>query len=388
MKPAARAQAAIEILDEIQSGRASEAALTGWARRSRFAGSKDRAAIRDLVFDAIRCKRSFAALGGSTSGRGLILGSLRAQGIEAESVFSGEAYAPPPLTPAEHEAGDAPAPGAQSADLPDWLWSKFQTSLGAQASDVAQALRHRAPVHLRVNQRRISRDEAIKQLNGAGIVTCENPVSETALTVVEGARRIRQAELYLDGRIELQDAASQAIVDHLPLENGRRVLDFCAGGGGKSLAMAARADITLFAHDADAARMSDLPSRASRAQARIECCTAAQVHKRAPFDLILCDAPCSGSGSWRRAPDAKWAVTPERLVELGQIQSDILGQAASLLGPNGVLAYATCSVLADENEQSVERFKKNHDAWRVVSQRRWLPDAHGDGFYLALLTRD
>jgi 16S rRNA (cytosine967-C5)-methyltransferase len=164
-------------------------------------------------------------------------------------------------------------------------------------------------------------------------------------------------------------------------------MDFCAGGGGKSLAIAARTGARLFAHDADPSRMKDLPARAARAGVTITQMNSSELSRAAPFALLLCDAPCSGAGAWRRAPEGKWALTAARLAELTQIQDAILAQAAPLVAPEGVLAYATCSVLTTENEARAEAFLATHPDWRMVASRRWEPGSSGDGFYLAQFRR-
>ena len=385
MTPAARVQAAIGVLDAILAGKPAEQALTGWARASRFAGSKDRAAVRDHVFDALRCRRSFAALGGAETGRGLMLGAVRAEGAAAGALFDGSSYGPAPV--GADETGRAPAPGAEAGDIPDWLWPEFTRSLGESAASVAEVLRHRAPIGLRVNPRRASRAALGQALMAEGISTQPSDVAETALIVTDGARKLRNTAAFRDGAFELQDAASQAVVDALPLTQGLRVLDFCAGGGGKTLAMAARADLDLTAHDADPGRMRDLPARAERAGVRVRLADLATATADGPYDLVLCDVPCSGSGSWRRAPDGKWTLTPERLEALTGIQSDILGQAAPLVSPQGVLAYVTCSVLACENEDRIAGFLDAVPGWFCREQRRWPVSPEGDGFFLSILTR-
>lgn len=385
MTPAARVQAAAEILDRILDGEPAEKALTGWGRRSRYAGSKDRAAVRDHVFDALRCKRSFAALGGAATGRAIMLGAVRAAGTDPETLFTGQGHAPEPLSEAERMAGRAPAPGAEALDLPDWLWPIFRDSLGADAEPAAEALRHRAPVHLRVNAARLSRAQAQARLSDEGIATEPNAAAPHALTVTEGARRIRQSACFTEGLVELQDAASQAVVAALPLADGMRVLDYCAGGGGKALAMAAQARLTLDCFDADPARMRDLPGRAERAGVSLRV-----IEAGAPdtgYDLVLADAPCSGSGAWRRAPEGKWRLTPERLDELTGLQDAILDRAATHVAPGGTLAYATCSVLATENTARTEAFLQRNPGWRRVDRRHWPVSGGTDGFFLAQLTR-
>ncbi|QEW20228.1 Ribosomal RNA small subunit methyltransferase B [Marinibacterium anthonyi] len=390
MTPAARVQAAIEILDRIAAGAATEQALTAWARQSRYAGSKDRAAVRDHVFDAIRCRRSYAALGGGESGRAIMLGALRDSATPVETLFTGAPHAPAELTPAELEAGGAPQ-GVDRLDLPDWLWPKFQDSLGDMAEPTALALRDRAGIHLRINSRRIDRAAAMAMLSGEGIITQPHPAAETALAVTEGARRIRQSRAYADGLVELQDAASQALSLAVPLSAGTRVLDYCAGGGGKTLALAARGVKDITAHDVSPARMRDLPARAERAGVKVRLADSREVPGLAPFDVVLCDVPCSGSGSWRRAPDGKWALTPRRLAELVTLQAQILDQVAPLVAPGGVLAFATCSVLRDENGDQVRAFRDRHPDWGEQATIAWpvTPDATGtDGFHLSLLTRN
>lgn len=381
MTPAARLSAAIEILDRVLAGAPAEQVLTNWARASRFAGSGDRHAVRDLVYDALRCRRSFAALGGAETGRGLILGGLRSAGVDPETLFTGEGHAPAPLSSAD--IGQAPT-GFAALDIPDWLASQMQQDLGDAFKTVAEALRHRAPVFLRANLARGSRASARAALAEAGIEAEPHPLSPTALLVTAGARRVSASDPYTGGLVELQDAASQAVVDALPLADGMRVLDYCAGGGGKSLAMAARARVKLLAHDSDPRRMRDLPARAKRAGIKVE------VLPGAPsglFDLVLADAPCSGSGSWRRAPEGKWALTPQRLQDLRNIQSEILDKASALVQPRGWFAYATCSLLNAENRDQIDAFLARTGKWSLQRELRLTPIDGADGFYLALLQR-
>lgn len=385
MTPAARGAAAIVVLDRWLAGEAAEQALTNWGRANRYAGSGDRAAVRDLVFDAIRCRRSFAALGGAETGRGLILGGLRAAGLSAETVFSGQGHAAAPLALAELVVPDPPGELA-ALDCPDWLAPRLQASLGEGFAPVMGLLRHRAPMFLRANLRRTTRDAARDALATEGIIAVKHPLAETALEVIENMRRIKASRAYLEGFVELQDAASQAIVAALPLRDGQRVLDYCAGGGGKTLAMAGVATAEFTAHDADPARMRDLPERARRAGVRVRLAETSSL-RSGSFDLVLADAPCSGSGSWRRAPEAKWALTPERLAALCAVQASILSKAVRLVAPQGVLAYATCSMLRDENEGQISAFLAAHPGWVRQREVRLTPLDGGDGFYLAILTR-
>lgn len=384
MTPGARVAAAAEILDQIGAGMAAEVALSRWARSSRFAGSKDRAAIRDHVFDVLRAWRSVAALGGGETGRHLMHGLLRQQGADLDSLFSGQGHALAPLSEAEKAAGFQPQ-GAAALDIPDWLLPLWRSSLGDKADEVAQVLQTRAPVMLRVNTRKATRDEVRDQLADDGIVYQVSDISPTAIVVVEGARRVAQSAAYTNGLVELQDGASQALVDALPLPKTGTVLDYCAGGGGKSLAMAAQTDAKIYAHDISAARMKDLPIRAERAGVQVARLTTDQLRPTGPFDLVLTDAPCSGSGSWRRSPEGKWALTKERLDDLTRIQAEILEAAAGLVAPGGILAYATCSVLAPENDQQLAAFLGKRTEWQEIKRHHWLPGPSGDGFFLTIL---
>lgn len=382
MTPAARLSAAITVLDRILGGEPVEQALTNWGRASRFAGSGDRHAVRDLVFDALRCKRSFAALGGGLTGRGLVLGGLRAAGSDVAALFCGEGHAPAPVLDAE--VGRMPT-GAEALDVQDWLYESFVIALGRECDATLESLRHRAPVFLRVNRTKATPVEAMAALTKDNITS--RPVNglESGLEVTENARKIHQSNAYTQGLVELQDAASQAVVEALPLRDGQRVLDLCAGGGGKTLAMAARARLDLHAHDADPGRMRDLPTRAARASVKVSLVN--NPEKTAPYDVILTDVPCSGSGSWRRDPMGKWALTPDRLATLCQLQRQILARAVPMLGQSGVLAYATCSMLQDENEDQIAKFLKENEGFTCLLQRRFSPLHGGDGFFLALLER-
>ncbi len=382
MTPGARLSAASAVLDRILTGSPPETALTGWGRANRFAGSGDRHAIRDLVFDALRCRRSHAALGGGLTGRGLILGGLRAAGRDPAEMFTGLGHAPYPVRP--DEAGHHPQ-GAEALDVPDWLEARLQAALGSDYTATMRAMQRRAPVYLRVNIPRATREEAIRRLAADGIQSQAVDFVNTALQVTGNARKIQTSPTYLQGLVELQDAASQAVVALLDAKPGHRVLDYCAGGGGKSLALAARG-VTVDAHDISLARMVDLPERARRAIAKVR--IVENPASSAPYDLILVDAPCSGSGSWRRDPQGKWALTSDRLGDLLRLQADLLDHVVTLLHPQGTLAYATCSMLRAENEDQVHLFRARHPDFRVGLERRFSPLQGGDGFFVATLTRE
>lgn len=380
MTPAARFSAAIDVLDRIIAGEAAEAALTRWARGSRFAGSGDRAGVRDLVYDSLRRLRSRAALGGATTGRGVMLGACRELGQNPAMFFTGERFASAPLTIDEISAGRDPSP-SESFDLPEWLLNPWQIALAEDAAPIAMAMRARAPTWLRINAARIETSAAIALLAADGVTAEASAMLPTALCVTQGERRISNSRAYLDGLIELQDLSAQMACAALPISG--RILDLCAGGGGKSLAMVAQGAVDVTAYDIDAARMSDLPVRAARAKAAIM--IADPFVQQRKWDLIIADVPCSGSGTWRRTPGAKWRLTPEDLNGLVTTQADILGAAADLVAPGGRIAYMTCSLLNEENGDQIAGFLDRNPAFDMISARHFTPLNASDGFYLAQL---
>lgn len=379
MTPSARIAAAIEVLDRILDGQPAEQSLLRWSRASRFAGSGDRAAVRDLVFDALRRRNSLAAQGGALTGRGLMIGALRAEGRDPAEVFTGQGYAPAPLLDSEmvSEGGDA-------VDLPDWVLPYWQRALGDRAEAVAEAMRQRAPVWLRVNPLRASPADAIAALARDGIEVRADTRLPTALMVLGNERKLAQSRAYREGLVELQDLSPQLACAALPVTPGLRVLDYCAGGGGKSLAVAGMADgVEVTAHDADPARMADLPARVGRAGAHITICDT----PAGTFDLVITDVPCSGSGTWRRTPDAKWRSTREMLETVLKAQKSILENAADLVASGGSLAYMTCSLLEEENADQVDAFLADAP-FTELARHRWSPLDASDGFFLSLMQRD
>lgn len=389
MTPGARVQAAIEVLDRVFAGSAAERELTAWARGSRYAGSKDRAAVRDHVFDAMRRLRSAAWTGGlgdvgiaQMSGRAVMAGLLRDQGLDTDALFSGVGHAPEPLEPI---AVAAQPSDAVALDCPDWLLPLLRESLGDDADAVIGALRDRAPVVVRTNLALTTRTDLATSLADDGFETEAHPLSPSALTITGKTRGLTALSSFNDGLFEMQDAGSQALVDRLPVLDGQRVLDLCAGGGGKALALAARAKVTVLAHDADPARMRDLPVRADRAGVRIDTVDAPE--RAGPFDGVVADVPCSGSGSWRRAPEAKWRLTQERLAALNLIQGEILGRAVALTRPGGWIGYMTCSLLRSENEDVCNRVLDASPGLQVETRWRCSPLSGADGFHLTILRK-
>ena len=381
MTPAARVAAAIEVLDAIFIGSTPEKALTGWGRSHRFAGSKDRAAIRDHVFQALRCKASYGWIGGANTGRGVMLGAMRVAG-QVEEMFSGVGHAPREVEAGEETRSLSDAPRWMQRDMPEWMLPHFDAALGAEADDILEILKSRAGVFLRVNAARSTAEDVIASLAEENIVAV--PVSDMsfALQVVENERRVALSTAYENGLVELQDTSSQHAISALNITKGQRVLDLCAGGGGKALAMAALgAEVT--AHDIDPKRMTDISPRAERAGVNIDTVATEDLAALELFDVVFVDAPCSGSGTWRRNPAAKWDLTEERLQELTTIQEKVLSQGAQLVGSGGILVYATCSVFDVENGDRIQSFVQSSSEFSVRDQTSIAPHVLGDGFYFA-----
>lgn len=374
MTPAARYAAAIDVLDQILDGQPAEAALLKWARGNRYAGSKDRAAVRDHVFDCLRSKASFAAKGGGQKGRAIVAGCLLAQNVDLEEVFSGQGYAAAPLDDAELALL---APDADALDLPEWLLPKLRNVAGTDFQKITEQFRQRADVFLRLNTRKNDIQSVVQALNKECISTSSVAGTATALRVTSGARKVARCAPFLSGEVELQDASSQKACLMLGAADSETLLDYCAGGGGKSLALAGMG-YTVTAHDADPMRMKDIAPRAERAGVSIPQVT--EITQQ--FDTVVIDAPCSGSGTWRRTPDAKWRFTEQDLADLVELQCDIIQKAQGHALKRFV--YMTCSLLREENEDQVAFVEASLPKWTCVRQERFAMDQDGDGFFCAI----
>ena len=385
MTPGAHIAAAIEVLDQILAGKKAEASLVKWGRSNRFAGSADRNAIRDLVFDALRQKNSLTKRSKNISGRSWIIALLKKREVNLDEYFGATRYSPSrvkkwelELLPIENEN--------DLYDIPDWLWPKWKASLGIKAIEVADTLKERANIFLRVNKIKGTRADAIQALEKDGIISKFHPTVSTALIVNKGTRKIKNSEAYNIGLVELQDASSQASVLKLNIDQNGPILDFCAGGGGKSLALSAYLNKPIFAYDANFERMKDLPNRACRSGANIRVIKSNDL-KKSHYGLVFCDVPCSGSGSWRRDPEGKWSLTLQDYERLLSLQQKILATASQLVKTNGNLVYATCSILKDENNTQIQKFLENENDWVVQKEKFSIPSDLGDGFYFSILKK-
>lgn len=391
MTPAARLAAAIEVFDDWASGTDGlDRILARWGRAHRFAGSGDRHAIADLVYEAVRRRRSLAWVAGGgddAPGRTVLRGLLLARGEDPREFFTGMGHAPAALSSAETADPRAldGAPRGVRLDIPELLIA----DLAPMPDSALDALRFRAPLDLRVNTLRGDVDAARAGLAAEGVETDPGPLSPTCLRVRSGQRKVRRTKAYTSGHVEIQDAASQAVADLAAARPGETVLDLCAGGGGKALAMAATmaGDGRLIAHDISPARLGALGPRAARAGAAVEIVGSSALDALAGrCDLVLVDAPCTGSGAWRRNPDAKWRLTDDDLKLLAAAQSGLLARADVLAAPSGRIVYATCSLIARENAEIVHSFLRR-GGWRLEQTRILGPLDGGDGFYAADLRR-
>ena len=384
MTPGARISAMIEVLDSVLVGVPTEKALTNWGRGNRFAGSKDRAAIRDLVFQAVRCRRSAGAWPKPISARAWAIGSLQANDVELENLFNNIGHAPTPLT--NDELTTFKNTDQNTFDLQDWIIDELCNSYGIKkASEIAEALRHRAPICLRINTQKATLIEVQKLLSDNMIDTIVNPICDTALTVITNPRRVVLNDLYKKGWFELQDAASQAVATLIPAKG--KVLDFCAGGGGKSLAVTARTGGVVFAHDANTKRMSEIEVRALRGGHDIKIILPDQIDNIAQFDSVFCDIPCSGSGAWRRSPEEKWKLTQKKILEYQKLQRDILIKAESLVKVGGAFSMITCSIFTSENQDQRDFLLKKFKNLSVMTEVQHFPTNNNDGLYIVVFKK-
>jgi 16S rRNA (cytosine967-C5)-methyltransferase len=368
LTPAARLQAAIEVLDRIASSRQpADQALKAWGVHNRYAGSGDRRAIADRVY---RCLRS----GGGQGWRKAVLVSLAVDDKlshgEIAALFSGEGHAPALLT-AEEAAWLDVLP--QQAVLPEFLEAQLGRGFGAAWREEAHALMHgRAPLDVRVNSLKAVPYAVSTAFDEVGIAFEPTPLSAAGLRVT-GAAALAALDVFKAGALEVQDEGSQIAAWLLGVKPGETVVDYCAGGGGKTLALgqALRGRGRLVACDINPRRLDDIRPRLQRAG------VTAQLRRVGPTgdpmtdladkaDRVLVDAPCSGSGTWRRRPEEAWRLTPEELKRLHALQIDVLARAAALVRPGGRLAYVTCSVLPAENSDVIQSFAAKHPQFRPL----------------------
>ena len=423
MRDAGRLGAAIDVLTEIETRhRPVRLALKAWGEGARYAGAKDRAWVSGLVLDVLRRRRSLAWRMGEEAPRAAALATLRflwdwPQARIAEAAGE-EPHGPGPLTEAELAALANPrdlteAPDAVRGDYPDWLDASLARVFGDDRAAEGQALSERAPVDLRVNLLKTDPARALKALTP--LLAEATDVLPTALrmpaldpTARSGA--VEAIPQFSKGWFEVQDLGSQIAASCAGEVKGKQVLDLCAGGGGKTLALASDMGNTgqIYAYDSDARRLADTIRRADRAGVR-------NLQIRSPInpdalkglegrmEVVFIDAPCSGTGSWRRHPDTKWRLTPETLERRQADQDQVLDSGADYVKPGGRMVYVTCSVLPEENEDRVAAFLARREGFAVAPATvdpklvqhltpqgylRLSPrTAATDGFFVAVLVR-
>ncbi|WP_152044821.1 RsmB/NOP family class I SAM-dependent RNA methyltransferase [Aureimonas psammosilenae] len=382
MRLGGRLAAAIEVLDDVSKRHRPVAdALKDWGLSHRFAGSGDRSAIGNLVYDVLRRRRSFGWRMGNDSTRALVFAAL-AEGYRLapdaiEQALEGDRFAPKLPTPDELQRfGNvdlAKAPAAVRADVPDWLASELEASLGENWIAEASALSGRPPLDLRVNTLLGGRSKAETALAEFGATPSRLSPVGLRIPPIKGAGRhpnVQSEATFLTGLVEVQDEGSQLASWLAGAKAGETVLDLCAGAGGKSLALAAAMEGqgTIHAFDSDKRRLAPIYDRLRRADAKN-----VEPHGRADelaglenaCDLVLVDAPCTGSGTWRRRPDAKWRLSSSALEKRMAEQDAVLNEAARFVRPGGRLAFVTCSILARENGRRVEAFLQRHPGFAV-----------------------
>lgn len=370
MRLGGRMAAAIEVLADIEARRRPVAdALKDWGLAHRFAGSGDRAAIGNIVYDALRMRLSHAWLMDNESETALVYAVLLRQWGFTPDALSAELaddkFAPeaPDLAPlATRDLSQAP-PHVQG-DIPDWLVGSFETAFGDRWLAEAVAMAGRPTLDLRANTLKASRDKVVKALDRSGAVPTRLARFGVRIPAGEGASRLPNvtAELsFQKGWFEVQDEGSQIVADLVQPAEGQQLLDYCAGGGGKTLALSAAMNNKgqVHAYDADRKRLAPIIERLRRAGTRN-----VQVHDdvrdlanlEGKLDTVLVDAPCTGTGTWRRRPDTKWRLTDKNIEERLEQQRDALSSASRYVKPGGHLVYVTCSILPQENGGQIERF--------------------------------
>ncbi len=385
MTPAARLSAAIELIETIDAQRVPAAkALKEWGTAHRYAGSGDRAAISGLIWDVLRRRASSAWIMDDDTPRARVLGMLKVErGLAVETIAAlcdGGRFAPEPLTEAERAALASRslenAPAHIAGDYPEWLDGYLAQVFGDARVAEATAMASRAPLDLRVNTLKAKREKILSSLAHLGAQP--TPWSPTGLRIELGADArnpgIHAEEDFIKGAIEVQDEGSQLAALLSGAKPGEQVIDLCAGAGGKTLALAAmmQGKGRLIATDRDKRQLAPIHERLSRAGVhnadvrtpKGEGDTLGDI--RASADLVLIDAPCTGTGTWRRNPDAKWRMRPGALEVRLKDQVEVLDRAAALVKPGGRIAYITCSVLPPENSEQVRAFVARHPEFGVV----------------------
>lgn len=425
MRLGGRIQAAIEVLQDIEAhNRPVSVALKDWGNAHRFAGSGDRNAIGNLVYDVMRRRSSTGYIYGDDPA-GLVFGTLlRSWGMNLPQLIQaleGDKFAPEiPIAQLETVAKKDLAfmPAEVEADVPAWASDHLEEAFGEEWVDEAQAMTERPPLDLRVNTLKADRQKILGQLSKQKAVATKIAHDGIRIPAGGGAARMPNVTAepgYQKGQFEIQDEGSQIVSQLVFAQAGEQVLDLCAGAGGKTLALAAQMDNKgqVHAYDADKQRLAPIFERLKRAGTRnvqVHPADENLDHLHGTFDRVVVDAPCTGSGTWRRHPDTKWKLTQDQLKKRMQEQFDILDNARQFVKPGGYLCYITCSIFQDENEGQVYAFGDRHhdfdllsagEAWEELygtnAPKPWSSDlncvtltpraTNTDGFFFAVMQR-
>lgn len=394
MRLGGRVQAAIEILGDIDKRkRPASEALKDWGNAHRFAGSGDRAAIGNIVYDALRNRSANGWLIGSDKPRGLVMSTLvHNWNMLPESIaseFDGDKFAPEGISQKEQSALDAGslknAPEHIQGNVPEWCIGSLQSNFDDEWVHEARQLCKRPPLDMRVNTLKANRDKVVKQLRRWDVAKTD--ISETGLRISAGSRgsrlpNVQSEAAFQKGWFEIQDHGSQIVSDLVYARPGENILDFCAGAGGKTLALAGSMENRgqIHAYDADKTRLAPIYERTKRAGLRN-----VQIHPPdedlgalvAKMDRVVVDAPCTGSGTWRRRPDAKWKLNQANLEERLREQEEVLSEAAPFVRTGGYLAYVTCSIFPEENENQIYAFIEDNPQFELLSVGEVWQDLYG-----------
>lgn len=431
MTPAARLQATIELLETIlETEKPADAVLAQYFKGRRFFGAKDRRAVQDQVWQIIRhrARLSWALGADNANARMLVAATLVALDKRAmDSVaghFSGAKNGPSPLAANEKRMVEkaasrnlADAPRAAKLEIPAWILEKFEKAFGDKADDEAKALGGEAPLDVRANTLKTTREAVIAMLSGEGLKVSPTTLSPIGIRVA-GRTTLGNHLGFKDGVFDVQDEGSQLCALLVDARPGMSVMDLCAGAGGKTLALAAQMNNKgrLIASDLSVTRLERSKLRLRRAGVHNATLRVLEEHDKwlkrqtsaqgGSFDRVLVDAPCTGTGAWRRNPDARWRLTPDNLANLTATQDAVLEQGAQLTRPGGRLIYVTCSLLPDENEDRVAAFLAKNGAFKALDAAQvWSEVLPGtspvsgpyltfspvrtgtDGFFIAILER-
>ncbi len=399
MRKDAQANAAISILDEFLDGQNLNIIFSNWTKNNRYAGSSDRESIRNMVFDILRVKKTFTSVlekeKQPINGRALVFLYSVFYGLNLNEIFTGQKYGPVKLTDFEKEFSNLSNENINEYfgiidNIPDFLTAQFKRSLGRNYRNAMRLLERRAPISIRVNPLKSDVSSILECLSSEGMKGKKSKTVRYGINITGNPRRLTQIQAFKDGCFEVQDLHSQKTIEDLPVNEHTKVLDYCAGAGGKilSIACSLNGNGKFYIHDIDKRKLKEADLRAKRAGVKFKRLDIENLQKYCcSFDSVIADVPCSGSGAWRRNPQQKWRITPESFNEILIRQTIILNEVKDLIKKNGYIFYITCSVLKIENEEVIYKFLSDNKHFRLLNKKDVTIDNHGDGFFCAVLQK-